>query len=285
MSDFNPKIHRAIFSTGTRLKDMEWMWWPNVLAGLFNELGFFDIHIGPQPPADITRLWFLPDENNQRGGSFLAYSSGSWRAMVPDQLRAYMGRTRCTAGVDGEAFQGGTLFNNGRGVRFTTPGSYAFTVPDHVTSLDVVVVGGGGPSGYYYDWGGGWAGGGGGGAGGQAQKQIPTQPGDIFSLVVPNESQTASFGTELSATGGAGGLNAREDLVPGTAGTGGFGVGGDTNWTGGDGQDGLKLDGYTSGVGTGAAGQTSGPIASGSGYGDGRETGLVQIKWNEGCGA
>lgn len=83
---------------------------------------------------------------------------------------------------------------------YINPGSYSFTVPSKVTSIQYIVVGGGGGGG-----GGGYQNGGGGGGGGAWNISVLTvTPGQVFAITVGS-----------GGTGGAGGSNST-----GSAGTG-----------------------------------------------------------------
>ena len=138
-----------------------------------------------------------------------------------------------------------------------------FVVPQNVSQLRVTVIGGGGggatggPKGKNDT--GNCFGGGGGGAGGTAIKIIDVEPGQLFNVTVGTggvggtytdddtlvtmhgqDGGTSSFGSEVSATGGGGGICASPlapttGKVPGSGGVGGNGVGGDVNIKGGNG--------------------------------------------------
>jgi len=160
---------------------------------------------------------------------------------------------------------------------FATSGT--FLVPNGVTRAKVTVIGGGAAGGT----GGGYSGGGG-GAGGQAVKVvIGLTPGTTVPVTVgaggtPNPSTgsggnggTSSFGTYCSATGGQGGAGGTPVYPAG--GPGGMGFGGDVNFGGSYGTDGVVLadrggDGGGPGGGRGATG-IGGLSFAAPGYGGG----------------
>jgi hypothetical protein len=182
---------------------------------------------------------------------------------------------------------------------FTTSG--AFLVPNGVTQAKVTVIGGGAAGGT----GGGYAGGGG-GAGGKTVKVVTgLTPGATVPVTVgaggaPNPSTgsggnggTSSFGTYCSATGGQGGAGGTPVYPAG--GPGGMGIGGDVNFGGSYGTDGVVLadrggDGGGPGGGRGATG-IGGPSFAAPGYGGGGGgsepsslggaggSGLVLVEW------
>ena len=138
---------------------------------------------------------------------------------------------------------------------FDVPGSYSFTVPSGVTSMEVLVVGGGG--------GGGQVIGGGGGAGG----------------LIYNSAYSVSGGQTLSITvggGGAGAVANNAAYSPGVSGSQGGnsvlsgGSGGTLTAVGGGG--GANYNGNSSvggsGGGGGAGGSGSGPSAGTAGQGN-----------------
>lgn len=142
---------------------------------------------------------------------------------------------------------------------YETPGSYTFTVPPGVYSLDVEVWGAGGGGG---GTGNSTLGGaGGGGAGGYSRKRVPTTPGQTYAITVGaggaaggqggagGAGGSSSFGSECSATGGGGGLQAGG---PGNGGQGGVGTGGDINSMGGNGSAGAQASPGSGGPGGGA---------------------------------
>lgn len=88
---------------------------------------------------------------------------------------------------------------------FGTAGTYTFTTPDGVASLDVAVWGAGGPARkqcYYGENGPCYCVAGGGG-GGFACGTVTTSPGTQYSVVIGDSGGSSSFGTLLSATGGS----------------------------------------------------------------------------------
>lgn len=135
---------------------------------------------------------------------------------------------------------------------FYIPGTSTFTVPNGVTSLTVDLVGAGGN--------GGLDGGGGGGGGGSAYGVYSVVPGNTFTVVVGSAGINptvgiSSFGSFLSATGGANGYTVTNPSVGG-GGAGGVGSGGTiSNFTGGIGGGGYAN--YFGGGGGGGAGTCS----------------------------
>ena len=179
----------------------------------------------------------------------------------------------------------------GQWVAFTASGT--FTVPFGISRVRALVIGGGGAGGT----GGTWPGGGG-GAGGQARKLVTgLSAGASVAVTIgaggtPNGSAgnggaggTTSFGSYLSATGGAGGGGAAN---PGAGGAGGAGVGGDLNFGGSYGTDGITAagrggDGGGPGNGRGVTGTSLSPIAA-TGYGGGGGGGCLSGAGGAGAG-
>ena len=129
---------------------------------------------------------------------------------------------------------------------YTTPGSYSFTVPSCVTSINVEVVGGGGN--------GGGNGGNGGSGGGYSSGTFSVTPGTAYTVNVGAAGGTTNVGALISATGG--GSN---------GGAAGSGSGGSVNRTGGLGGSGTST--YFGGGGggwSGGGGMSGGGGASGS---------------------
>ena len=129
----------------------------------------------------------------------------------------------------------------GRVAVFTTSGNW--TVPLGVTQAKVTVVGGGaGGSSCFCSSGTTNASGGGGGGGGAAIKIVAVTPGSVIPATVGNGGASgfgggsSSFGTFLSATGGASTAFIATNVSPG--GSGGNGAGGTINLGGGIGSDG-----------------------------------------------
>lgn len=139
---------------------------------------------------------------------------------------------------------GQEIFRTGEFNVFYTSGT--FVVPDGVKEIKVRCVGAGGSGAAAYN--NSVAGTTGGGGGGYSQKIIKVQPFSSYSVTVGiggvgvshNSGSipvngvaggTTSFGTELSATGGSGGLCGPAGTINGA--TGGIGIGGDINYTGG----------------------------------------------------
>jgi hypothetical protein len=117
-------------------------------------------------------------------------------------------------------------FGTGRITTFATSGT--FIVPSGITAVRVRMWGAGGIGRYTYNGlvGYGYSAGGGGGF---AMKTITVSPGNSFAVTVgQSPSGSSSFGSSVSATGGANG-------TPLGDGSGGTGSGGDINFTGGAG--------------------------------------------------
>jgi hypothetical protein len=162
---------------------------------------------------------------------------------------------------------------------FTTSGP--FVVPCGVTQAKVTVIGGGGAGGTDAT-----LPGGGGGAGGRAVGIVTglTSGSTIYVTVgaggVASASPapggaggTSSFGTYLSATGGAGGGGGTAN-APNAGGAGGSGVGGQVNEAGSYGTDSVVPaaqggDGGGPGNGRGTTGALNGLVAGGPGGGGG----------------
>jgi hypothetical protein len=128
-------------------------------------------------------------------------------------------------------------------INYITPGSYSWTVPDGVTTIEVVATGGGG---------GGGAGGYAGGNGGVVTATLSVTPGQVLPLFV------GGGGAGSVAGGGGGSSNvdagAADQVIAGGGGGGGGGAGGAA--TGGNGGG--------SGTGSGGNGNAGNP-SSGSG--------------------
>ena len=120
----------------------------------------------------------------------------------------------------------------------------SFTVPQGSSFIKVRLCGGGGGGGA----GAPQMGGGGGGAGGYCEGIVPVVPGQTFPIFVGQggagavsggvsaaSGETTSFGTNMSATGGAGGANASQFAFGGVPGSG---QGATVSLTGGFGSDG-----------------------------------------------
>ncbi|MEQ6355907.1 glycine-rich domain-containing protein [Lysinibacillus sp. M3] len=194
------------------------------------------------------------------------------------------------------AFNGISFFLQGSGSgvierggkEFTTPGSYAWTVPKGIYSVLVVLIGGGGGGGGFYTFasGGGNAGGGG-GSGGTLVDMIAVTPGESINIQVgtgglggsngwaPNTVATigntggqSSFKTSL-AYGGQGGFAGTQ------YGNGGGGNGGNGGGYGGNGQRGTDGVGSSSGLG----GKNPGDIGNGGNTSNPGLNGKVSIKW------
>jgi hypothetical protein len=125
-------------------------------------------------------------------------------------------------------------------VSFTTAGTYSWTVPDGVTSVQMVATGGGGGGSFNYA----------GGNGGVVTATLAVTPGDTFALVVGG-------GGAYNGTGGGGGstnVNAgtSDQIVAG--GGGGAGGGAAGNATGGDGGGNGTSTGSNGNAGNSSAG-------------------------------
>lgn len=167
--------------------------------------------------------------------------------------------------------------------RWSSPGTYSWTVPADVTKIyGIVTSAGGGGGGQKGD---GIASGGGGG--GRAEGAKAVTPGQIITITVgaggaPGAGSTttadptnggaggsSSIGSLMSATGGGGGLAAASG-IQGSSGAQGVGSGGDINRAGFGGGTGFSNIG---GQGGGLYGTSSSPLNSGAqgqpGYGPG----------------
>jgi hypothetical protein len=177
---------------------------------------------------------------------------------------------------------------------FTTAGSYTWTVPVGVTSIQIVATGGGGGAASP-----GTGSGGNGGPGGVVTATLAVNPGDTLSLYVGGGgggSDTAGGGggasiinagtaNQIIAGGGGGGGGGNDGASPGGngggagTGTGGAGSGGNgsgaaggSGGTGGAGGSGSFLAGSVGGNGNGGAGGNggnggNGGLGSGAGAG------------------
>ena len=175
--------------------------------------------------------------------------------------------------------------------------SATFTVPIGVTRAKITVIGGGGAGGTHAT-----LPSGGGGAGGQAVAfagylvpgtQIPITVGAGGVALTGGavgqggNGGTSSFGTIVSATGGQGGVGGTV-AASSAGGPGGTGVGGDINYGGAYGTDGIELtgrggDGGGPGGGRGTSSLT--PGIAGQGYGGGGGGGGSSTPGGAGTGA
>lgn len=178
-------------------------------------------------------------------------------------------------------------------LRYSTAGTYSWTVPAGVYLVYVEVRPGGGGSGGATSSGGS---GGGGGGGGQAEGWVAVTPGQVITIIVGaggtagtgspavngGAGGSSSFGSTLpiSATGGGGG-----GTQSGTGGLGGIGSGGQINRSGGNGYAGTYLNGTTTPVGGNGAPAYGGSVipayvsgASVAGFGPG--CGAAGAGWN-----
>ena len=130
-------------------------------------------------------------------------------------------------------------------INYTTPGSYSWTVPDGVTTIEVVATGGGGGGG-----GGGYAG----GNGGVVTATLSVTPGQILPLVVGGGGV---FTTDAGGGGGSSNVDAgaADQVIAGGGGGAGYGSPGPA--TGGNGGG--------SGTGSGSNGNTGTPGGGGGG--------------------
>ncbi len=176
--------------------------------------------------------------------------------------------------------------------------STAFVVPNGVSLVKVRLCGGGGGGGA----GAANLGGAGGGAGGYAEAVVPVTPGESITITVggggasatttgtgSGSGGTSSFGTHLSATGGAGGTSAAPFASGGNPGTG---SGGSLVLTGGYGSDGnggevmFAGNGGASAFGGGGRAASSGGFAQQNGSAPGSGGGgCYGINGNGGTGA
>jgi hypothetical protein len=175
--------------------------------------------------------------------------------------------------------------------------SGTFVVPTNVTKITVELWGGGGGGGSGYNYsdshGATNYAGGGGGAGGYGWNVFNVIPGNSYTVTTPADSAggahggTTSFGSLLSATGGAAGSNATSN-GPGLGGAGGISTGGAVNFTSGSGFSGVAGGagggawrgggGGGSGGGSGSSGPGSGGNGSlGNGSGNGGGSGIVIV--------
>jgi hypothetical protein len=175
-------------------------------------------------------------------------------------------------------------------IEFTTPGTYSWTAPDDVTSIDVVAIGGGGA-------GRGVTGtvvfcGGGGGGGLGWKNNITVVPGNSYTVVVgagragttgvPSANGGNSFFIDTSTVAGLGGASATAGAI-GAGGTyvgdgggngGAGGVAGGNPGCGGGGAGGYSGNG---GRGGGDAGSTGSAGLAGSGGGAGGGGGATNV--------
>jgi len=146
---------------------------------------------------------------------------------------------------------------------YTTPGSYTWTVPDGVTSIQIVATGGGGGASSL-----GTGSGGNGGNGGIVTATLAVTPGGTLSLYV------GGGGAGINQTGGGGGGGGSTNVNAGTANQMIAGGGGG----GGGGNDGASPGGNGGGSGTGAGTAGTGGNSSGGAPGNNG------IGGNGGCG-
>jgi len=142
---------------------------------------------------------------------------------------------------------------------YSTPGTYSWTAPAGVTSVDVLVVAGGG--------GGGGNLGGGGGAGGVVyQLAKAVTPGSSYTVTVGAGGQNTASGTQNGVRGINGGNSVFDNI---TANGGGGAGAGTTNTTGNGGGSGGGGSGYGSASGGSATQGSNGDARYGSAGGSG----------------
>jgi hypothetical protein len=170
---------------------------------------------------------------------------------------------------------------------FSTPGSYTWTAPVGVTSVEAYVTGGGAGGGSTTASNYGAAGG---GAGGTAIGVYQVSPGTSYSVVVGSGGGagsgggSSSFSTFASATGGSAGAAASS--VNSAGGAGGTASGGALNLNGGYGEDGQSslTGGATSFGGAGGASYWGGGVRGGQ-YVTGQNVAAAQTPGSGGGGA
>lgn len=196
-----------------------------------------------------------------------------------------------------------------KSVDFIRAGTFKWTAPSNVSTVEATVIGGGGGGGGEQG-----NGGGGGGAGGTAKVIVTVTPGSTYDLVV-GAAGAAGLGatpTDGGAGGnstmvvgattytGAGGTGGLRSTAGGTGGAGGAGTNGDQNTTGGTGGtrsgttggDGGKIaifgpyaPGGTAVVGLGADGPHYGAGGAGAGDAGGNNNGgagaagAILLRW------
>jgi len=181
---------------------------------------------------------------------------------------------------------------------YATPGSYSFTVPAGVTSLNIHVTGGGGGGGAGdgpYD---NQGSGGGGGAGGTYVDVITVTPGEVIPVIVggggngglsgyhrtpvnSGDGGNSSFASYIAYGGGAGTCGETYPYAPGGAGGAGGGRAGGTGANGNNGLYVFSESGHLIGDKYGIPGGTT-PGAGGSGGYDRGELGAdgqVLLLW------
>ena len=154
-------------------------------------------------------------------------------------------------------------------VEYTTPGTYSWTCPPGVFSVDAVCIGGGGSGSVHQNS---TSGGGGGGGGLGWKNGISVTPGQSYTVVVGGDS----YFINDTIVKGERGLNADQAGSAFTGGTGGgyVGDGGGNGGTGGnsdgtDGGGGGGAGGYSGNGGNGAAGYVQGANSGFDGQGGG----------------
>ena len=254
------------------------VWKPSEYTGTYGTNGFYlpmqldntvegfntVTYIGTQKPQKISGVGFSPDlvwiksRNNAQNHTLYDSVRGATKYLMSNSTNAEATDAQTLTSFDTDGFSMGTSFPNDLNYTYvawcwdaandpiqsyTTAGSYTYTVPDGITSINVLVIGGGGASG------GSGAGAGNGGPGGNS-----------------------AFGA-ITANGGSGG--GAGPNTPGAGGAGGTGSGGDNGWNGKTGETGTG-----SGVvyiDNTAFYQTYGDSAGHYGWGDGGGGGATRF--------
>ena len=151
---------------------------------------------------------------------------------------------------------------------YSNAGTYSFTVPNGITTVNYTIVAGGGSGGSAHEVGNG-GGGGGGGSGGHTTGNATVTPGEIISIIVgAGGSPSTAAGRGQVSAGNSGGLS-RITTSSGTISTtgGGAGGGGD-NSVGGAGGTAGSPNGIAGTAGSPGTSDTSSPAggAGGTGY-------------------
>lgn len=191
-----------------------------------------------------------------RAGSpfFFIFDGAAFRMAVPTQSEMRDAAPIATTVIEGAITQtfNNLLITGGRTTVFATPGAFTWTAPAGATQARVIALGGGGGGGGSANSGAG----GGGGGGGYVEGVVPVVAGQVYTGLVgaggiggrsngqaSTAGGTSTFtagGKTLSATGGTGGTFGNGTTV-GITGQGGNGVGGDLNFSGSIGQNGIYV--------------------------------------------
>ncbi|MFK0086490.1 phage tail protein [Pseudomonas sp. NPDC090755] len=194
-------------------------------------------------PRNLAVMWCIKAWNtpiNEGNIDIAALAESAGRAIMPEHM-PYRGITA-----------------------FSTAGVHTWAVPDGVSKAWVTVIGGGGGGGRYPK------GGGGGGAGGVCQGLVNLSGVNQVTVTVGvggigrtgsegngGNGGTSSFGSFLSALPGGG-------ATSWCAGVGGTGVGGNMNWSLGNGANQTRHDASVGSIYGGGAGGGGGGLGSGS---------------------